>query len=183
MKIIRTPLDGVYLIEPPVFNDDRGYFFETYQSNRYSEQGISHHFVQDNVSYSVRHTLRGLHYQFPHAQAKLVQVLKGEVFDVAVDIRLGAPTYGKWFGAYLSDRNHMQMLISEGFAHGFCVLSEDALFSYKCSDFYTPEAEGGVLWDDPQIGIDWPIDDPILSDKDKAFLPLNSIPQDRLPKG
>ncbi len=181
MKIVKTPLEGVYVIEPRVFTDDRGYFFETYQSNRYKDFGISYRFVQDNVSFSVRNTLRGLHYQLPNTQAKLVQVLKGEVFDVAVDIRIGSPTFGRWFGTRLSEHNHKQLLIPDGFAHGFCVLSDDALFSYKCSDFYAPEAEKGILWNDTQVGIQWPIEDPILSDKDKGYKPLNLVPGSDLP--
>jgi dTDP-4-dehydrorhamnose 3,5-epimerase len=182
MKIIRTHLDGVVIIEPKIFNDERGFFLETYHLDRYVEHGISNRFVQDNLSYSIRGTLRGLHYQYPHPQAKLVQVLKGEIFDVAVDIRLHSPTFGHWHGEYLSDRNRRQMLIPEGFAHGFCVLSEEALFSYKCSDFYNPETEGGLLWNDPQIGITWPLKTSILSKKDQKNPQLRSISPNKLPQ-
>jgi dTDP-4-dehydrorhamnose 3,5-epimerase len=181
MKIHPTRLEGVVIVEPKVFTDPRGFFFETYQAIRYRENGIDCQFVQDNLSYSVKNTLRGLHYQHPHGQAKLVSVIKGEVFDVAVDIRRGSPNFGKWFGVTLSAENHRQMLIPEGFAHGFCVLSDDAVFSYKCSDFYTPEAERGIVWNDAQIGIEWPIKDPILSDKDGNYPSLKDVPVSDLP--
>ena len=154
---------------------------ETYHRTRYREGGIPPGFVQDNLSFSCRGTLRGLHYQLPHGQAKLVQVLQGEVFDVAVDIRKGSPAFGRWTGARLSAQNRRQLFVPEGFAHGFCVLSETALFLYKCSDFYHPECEGGVLWCDPHLGIDWPIEDPVLSEKDREYLTLASISTDRLP--
>jgi dTDP-4-dehydrorhamnose 3,5-epimerase len=181
MQIIETSLPGVKIIEPDVFGDRRGFFLESYHRKRYREGGVSSDFVQDNLSFSRRGTLRGLHYQLPHEQAKLVQVLQGEVFDVAVDIRRGSPTFGQWTGARLSAENKRQLFIPEGFAHGFCVLSETALFLYKCSDFYHPECEGGVLWCDPHLGIDWPIEDPVLSEKDRGYLTLGSISADRLP--
>lgn len=181
MKILTTPLEGVLIIEPAVFEDERGYFMETYHQRRYNDSGIRPDFVQDNMSNSVRGTLRGLHYQYPHAQAKLVQVLQGAIFDVAVDIRQGSPQFGQWTGAELSDTNRRQIYIPEGFAHGFCVLSETALFSYKCSDLYAPECEGGIIWSDPTIHIDWPIDGPVLSEKDKNYPCLNDVPPDRLP--
>ena len=146
MKTQKTELDGVLIIEPNVFEDQRGYFFETYNQDRYHEIGIKSDFVQDNLSFSVKGTLRGLHYQHPNDQAKLVQVILGEVFDVAVDIRRGSATFGKWIGQHLSNDNKLQIFVPEGFAHGFCVLSDTALFHYKCSDFYAPECEGGILW-------------------------------------
>lgn len=181
MKVIDTGLDGVLIIEPQVFGDRRGYFLESFQRQRYAQAGIDVDFPQDNISFSVRHTLRGLHYQYPRGQAKLVQALKGKIYDVAVDIRYGSPTFGQWTGATLSEQNRRQLFIPKGFAHGFCVLSETALFLYKCSDYYTPEDEGGVCWDDPQLGIDWPVKAPILSDHDQAYPALSQIAPDRLP--
>jgi dTDP-4-dehydrorhamnose 3,5-epimerase len=181
MKIIPTDLPGVLIVEPCVFPDGRGFFFETYQKERYSQSGISNEFVQDNISYSVKGTLRGLHYQYPHSQAKLVQVLSGEVFDVAVDIRLGSPTFGRWEGIILSSDNKKQFYIPRGFAHGFCVLSDTAVFYYKCDDFYASECEGGILWSDPGIGIEWPVNAPLLSDKDQKNPCLKDIPRERLP--
>lgn len=181
MKVLSTSLEGVLVIEPSVFEDKRGFFMEAYQQKKYRESGIDHDFVQDNLSYSVRRTLRGLHYQFPHAQAKLVQVITGEIYDVAVDIRRGSPTFGKWIGVYLSDKNKRQIYVPEGFAHGFCVLSETALFMYKCSDLYTPDCEGGILWSDPDIGIEWPVENPLFSEKDSKFAYLRDVPSERLP--
>lgn len=174
-------MEGVVIVEPKVFADPRGYFFETYQANRYRENGIDCQFVQDNLSYSAKNTLRGLHYQHPHGQAKLVSVIKGEVFDVAVDIRKGSPNFGKWVGVVLSAENHRQLFIPEGFAHGFCVLSDDAVFSYKCSDFYTPGAEHGIVWDDSQIGIEWPVNAPLLSAKDEKYHCLEDVADADLP--
>jgi len=182
MNVISTSLDPVKIVEPQMFKDERGAFLETYQQKRYKEAGIDIEFVQDNVSFSSQGTLRGLHYQFPHMQAKLVQVLKGEVFDVAVDIRKGSPTFGEWVGALLSQENGRQLFIPEGFAHGFYVVSESALFMYKCSDFYAPDCEGGVLWSDSEIGIDWPSQEPLLSSKDKNYPPLKEIAPERLPE-
>jgi len=182
MKVIESDLPGVLLIEPEVRGDARGYFMETWNVARYEQAGLSARFVQDNVSYSARGALRGLHFQNPNAQGKLVYVLQGEVFDVAVDIRVGSPTFGRWTGITLSGDNKRQMYIPEGFAHGFCVTSERALFAYKCTDFYNPEAEAGVLWNDPDIGIDWPVKLPILSDRDKNAPRLKDMPPDRLPK-
>lgn len=181
VKVLPTSLQGVLIIEPDVFEDKRGFFMETYNQNRYDKSGIKTRFVQDNMSYSIQGTLRGLHYQFPHTQAKLVQVIKGEIFDVVVDIRLGSPTFGQWFGTHLSDRNRRQLYIPEGFSHGFCVLSETAFFVYKCSDFYTPGGEGGILWSDPDLGISWPVHDPLLSGKDNQYPCLNDVPPERLP--
>lgn len=181
MKIIPTRLDGVVVVEPKVFTDARGYFFETYQANRYREKGIDSEFVQDNLSYSVKNTLRGLHYQYPHGQAKLVSVIKGEVFDVAVDIRIGSPNFGKWVGVILSAENHRQLFIPEGFAHGFCVLSDDAVFSYKCSEYYSSQSEHGFVWNDPKVGIEWPVVSPLLSEKDGKYPCLNDVLESDLP--
>ena len=167
MKIIDIELPGVKIIEPDVYSDGRGYFLETFQERRYREFGINATFVQDNLSFSTKGTLRGLHYQYPHSQAKLVQVVQGEVLDVIVDIRRGSPTFGEWSGVRLSEENHRQLFAPEGFAHGYCVLSDTAIFTYKCSDFYAPDCEKGVLWSDPDIGIDWPVKNPILSSKDE----------------
>jgi len=169
MNVIPTSLDGVFIIEPKVFRDQRGFFLETYHREKYRAFGIDRVFVQDNLSYSAKGTLRGLHYQITKPQAKLVQVMRGEVFDVAVDIRPGSPDFGKWTGVYLSDSNCRQLFISEGFAHGFCVLSDEAVFCYKCSEFYAPEDEGGILWSDPDIGIEWLIQEPVISDKDARY--------------
>jgi len=182
MKVMESDLPGMLLIEPEVRGDARGYFMETWNVARYEQAGLSARFVQDNVSYSARGALRGLHFQNPNAQGKLVYVLQGEVFDVAVDIRLGSPTFGRWAGVTLSGDNKRQVYIPEGFAHGFCVISERALLAYKCTDFYNPEAEASVLWNDPDIGIDWPVKLPILSDRDKNAPRLKDMPPDRLPK-
>jgi dTDP-4-dehydrorhamnose 3,5-epimerase len=181
MQITQTSLPGVLIIEPRVFPDGRGFFFETYQRERYSRQGISNEFVQDNLSYSIKNTLRGLHYQLPHSQAKLVQVLSGEAFDVAVDIRAGSPTFGQWMGAVLSSENKKQLFIPKGFAHGFCVLSDTVLFSYKCDDYYAPDCEKGILWSDPDIGIEWAVLTPLLSEKDCKFPYLKDIAKTSLP--
>lgn len=181
MNIIETKIPGVLIIEPKVFADGRGYFKETWNHQRFADAGLNMVFVQDNISYSQKGVLRGLHYQKPQTQGKLVQVLEGEVFDVAVDIRKGSPTFGQWVGEYLSAENHRQFYVPEGFAHGFCVVSDMAMFSYKCTDFYNARAEGGVAWNDPDIGIDWPVDDPILSEKDKAAVRLKDVGSDMLP--
>lgn len=180
MKVSKTPLDGVLVVEPRVFGDDRGYFMETYQRERYREFGIARSFVQDNLSFSTRGCLRGLHFQVTHPQAKLVQVVSGEAFDVAVDIRPNSPTFGQWTGAILSGRSGNQLFIPEGFAHGFVVLSESAHFLYKCTDYYHPEDEGGILWSDPAIGIDWPLAPTSLSDKDSRYPLLSDLPPERL---
>ena len=181
MNIITTSIEGVLVIEPIVFMDNRGFFMETYNRNRYINAGINTLFVQDNLSYSVRGTVRGLHYQIRRPQAKLIQVITGEIFDVAVDIRPGSPTFGKWTGVHLSDRNRSQLFIPEGFAHGFCVLSETAHFLYKCSHFFAPDDEGGIIWSDPHIGIDWPVEDPIVSEKDKQLQCLAELNPNQLP--
>lgn len=181
MNVLTTPLKGVLIIEPKIFGDSRGFFTETYHQKRYQASGIDSLFVQDNLSFSVKHTLRGLHYQICRPQAKLVQVLTGEVFDVAVDLRQGSATFGRWEGVHLSGENRRQLFVPEGFAHGFCVLSDTALFSYKCSDFYAPEDEGGVLWSDPAIGIPWPVSAPIISEKDRRYGLLRNLSPDQLP--
>lgn len=176
MKANSTELPGVLLIEPSVLGDSRGFFLETFQAKRYNDAGIPGPFVQDNLSRSTRGTLRGLHFQFPHPQGKLVQVLRGSVWDVAVDVRKGSPHFGGWLGMELSEENRRQLWIPAGFAHGFCVLSESADFFYKCTDFYAPAAEHAVRWDDPDIGIRWPIESPRLSAKDSAAPSLAEAP-------
>lgn len=181
MKVIPTGLDKVLIIEPAVFQDRRGCFMETYHQKRYAEYGMDIPFVQDNLSYSLQGTLRGLHYQIEQEQGKLVQAIKGEVFDVAVDIRLGSPTFGQWTFKRLSGANMHQFYIPKGFAHGFCVISEDAVVVYKCTDFYNPKVERGILWSDPEIGIAWPIKDPLLSPKDNSYPRLKDIPEVDLP--
>jgi dTDP-4-dehydrorhamnose 3,5-epimerase len=181
VRFIEAGLPGIIVIEPDVFEDPRGYFLETYHAKKYAEAGIPGPFVQDNFSRSARGTLRGLHYQRSHAQAKLVSAAEGAVFDVAVDIRPGSPTFGQWFGMELSAENKRQLYIPAGFAHGFCVLSEVAAFAYKCTDFYVPQDEGGILWNDPAIGIPWPVSAPLLSAKDQAYKCLADIPLTDLP--
>jgi dTDP-4-dehydrorhamnose 3,5-epimerase len=181
MNVIATAIPGVVVLEPKVFGDDRGYFLETWSRQKYEAAGIPAVFVQDNVSFSRKGVLRGLHYQNPHAQGKLVQVMSGEVFDVAVDIRAGSPTFGKSVGEILSEKNHRQMYIPPGLAHGFCVLSDTVLFAYKCTDTYNAAAEGGIFWNDPDLGIVWPIREPILSPKDEKYPRLRDVPKDRLP--
>ena len=176
-----TSLKEVLIIEPRVFKDDRGFFKETYHQEKYQEAGINHTFVQNNQSHSVKGVLRGLHYQLKHPQAKLIQVLGGAIFDVVVDIRQGSPTLGKWIGIHLSAQNHRQLYIPEGFAHGFCVLSEQADIEYKCSDFYSPDDEYGLRWDDPELNINWPIQNPLLSAKDAAYPLLSQQTKDNLP--
>ncbi len=173
-KITVTPCDieGLYVIEPTVFKDERGYFVETYNQNDFREAGLDMVFVQDNQSMSVKGVLRGLHYQKEFPQGKLVRAVRGEVFDVAVDLRTGSRTYGKWFGVVISAENKKQFYIPEGFAHGFLVLSDEAEFAYKCTDFYHPDDEGGLLYNDPDIGVEWPFEEGvelILSDKDQKW--------------
>ena len=167
MKVIETPITDVKIIEPKCFGDARGFFLETFSAQRYPNAGINVSFVQDNHSRSTKGVLRGLHYQLTNPQGKLVSVTRGEVLDVAVDIRVGSPTFGQWYSAVLNDENHRQMYIPPGLAHGFVVLSETVDFVYKCTDYYHPEDEKGLLWNDPAIGIDWRIDQPILSEKDR----------------
>jgi dTDP-4-dehydrorhamnose 3,5-epimerase len=181
MKTIATPLEGLVIIEPRIFGDDRGFFLETHHQQRYRECGVDRSFVQDNLSFSVKGTLRGLHFQIAKPQAKLVQALTGEIFDVAVDLRPDSTTFGNWFGIQLSEQNKYQLFIPEGFAHGFCVLSESAHFSYKCSDYYDPQDEGGILWSDQDLAIDWPIKNPLLSEKDRRFPVLADLTPDSLP--
>ena len=181
MKVEQTALPGVLVLEPKVFGDARGFFMETWNRSRYAEAGLPGEFVQDNVSYSRHGVLRGLHYQSPRAQGKLVHVLEGEVFDVAVDVRVGSPTFGRWAGATLSAQNRRQLWIPPGFAHGFCVTGETALFCYKCTELYAPEHEGSILWNDPAIGIAWPLEHPTLSAKDAAAPPLAAVSPARLP--
>lgn len=182
MKIIPTELDGVVIIEPRLFTDQRGFFLETFQQQRYAEAGIDRAFVQDNLSFSGKGTCRGLHFQLRHPQAKLVQVISGAIFDVAVDIRRGSPTFGLWCGVLLNEENRRQLFIPEGFAHGFCVLSDTAYFTYKCSDYYQPDDEGGIIFSDPGIGITWPLEAMVLSDKDGRYPRLNEIPPGKLPE-
>lgn len=181
MKIIETGLPGVLLIEPRVFGDDRGFFLETFQAERYADAGMPKQFVQDNLSYSRGGVVRGLHLQVNRPQAKLVQVIRGEVFDVAVDVRPDSPTFGRWVGHTLSGENRRQLYVPVGFAHGFAVTGEEAYFLYKCDDFYDPGGELTVRWDDPRIGIEWPITDPVVSDKDAMGLPLDEIDRADLP--
>ena len=167
MKIIPTAIPDVLLIEPDVFGDNRGFFMETWHRQKYAEAGLDVNFVQDNHSRSAKGVLRGLHYQLEQPQGKLVRVVTGVVFDVAVDVRKGSPTFGQWVGAELSDENQHQLYVPPGFAHGFSVLSESADFLYKCTDFYAPQNEHGILWNDPDINIQWPGRDFKISDKDK----------------
>ena len=167
MNVIKTKLDGCVIIEPKVFGDERGFFLETFQAERYSsEAGITLPFVQDNHSRSSKSVLRGLHFQKTKPQGKLVRVVRGQVYDVAVDIRKGSPTYGQWEGLILSEENKTQLWVPPGFAHGFVVLSDTADFEYKCTDYYDPSDEGSILWNDSDLDIPWPIDNPILSSKD-----------------
>ena len=178
---IETALPGVFLIEPGVFSDNRGFFMETYHKDRYGKGGIDAIFVQDNYSHSQKGTLRGLHYQLEHGQAKLIYVITGEIFDVAVDIREGSPTFGQWIGEYLSAENKRQIFIPEGFAHGFCVISEEADVIYKCTDFYAPGDEYGIFWADPEIKIAWPMNDVVISEKDERNPRLSDVSEDALP--
>ena len=167
MEITPLPIPGLLLIKPKVFSDQRGHFMEFYHRKRACELGLTVEFVQDNESYSHRGSLRGLHFQAPpHAQGKLVRVAMGRVWDVVVDIRKGSPTYGNWYGVELSAQNFLQLYVPPGMAHGFAVLEEHTLFQYKCSQYYHRESEGGLLWNDPDIGIEWPLSDPVISEKD-----------------
>ncbi len=178
-KFTKTSIDGVYIIEPTVFGDERGYFMETYHQVEFKEAGLDLNFVQDNQSKSTKGVIRGLHFQYNNPQGKLVRVIKGEVFDVAVDLRKNSTTYGKWEGVKLSEENKKQFYVPEGFAHGFLVLSDVAEFTYKCTDFYDSEDEGGILWNDPDIGIVWPVEDineVLLSEKDKKWKTLKETP-------
>jgi dTDP-4-dehydrorhamnose 3,5-epimerase len=182
MNVIETKLPGALIFEPKVFGDERGFFMETWHAERYEEAGLPVRFVQDNLSFSQRGVLRGLHFQNPGQQGKLVYVLQGEVYDVAVDIRIGSPTFGEWEAAVLSSENKRQFYVPEGFAHGFLVTSGAALFAYKCTAKYNPKAEASVLWNDPEVGIEWPTDAPVLSDKDRVAPPLAEMPAEWLPR-
>jgi len=181
MKVIATKLSGVLVFEPNVFEDERGFFMETWNYDRYLKAGLDVKFVQSNLSKSSKGVLRGLHFQNPHPQGKLVQILTGEVFDVAVDIRKGSPTFGQWHAEILTGDNHKQFYIPEGFAHGFCVLSDLAIFSYMCTQVYNASTDAVIKWNDPQINIKWPISDPILSQKDKNAPILDIIDTNKLP--
>ena len=181
MKVTQTAIPSVIIFEPGGFADGRGQFLETWSRQRYKDAGIDAEFVQDNISYSSKGALRGLHFQHPNGQGKLVQAVEGEVFDVAVDIRIGSPTFGKSVSVILSKENHKQMYIPPGFAHGFCVLSDTAIFSYKCTEYYDQSSEGGVLWSDADLAIDWPVSDPMLSDKDQKYTNLKDIDKSLLP--
>lgn len=166
MEIIKTEFPGLTFIKPKIFGDSRGWFFESWSKERYAEIGITENFVQDNISFSTKGVLRGLHYQKPYTQGKLVFVLQGEVWDVVVDLRRSSPTFGKWEGFTLTGEDKEQLYVPPGFAHGFCVLSETVLFQYKCTDQYSPASEHGVMWNDPTLNIPWPAGNPIISEKD-----------------
>ncbi|NUR22713.1 dTDP-4-dehydrorhamnose 3,5-epimerase [Frateuria sp.] len=181
MKVTETSLPGALVIEPQVFGDARGFFYESYNEAKYREVGIDRRFVQSNVSRSAKGVLRGLHYQWPNPQGKLVSVIEGEVYDVAVDIRHGSPTFGRWAGVMLTADNHRHFWIPEGFAHGFCVVSEFATFSYQCTALYDREGDAGIRWNDAEVGIDWPVSAPLLSDKDTRAPFLKDVPAERLP--
>ncbi|MGH4120750.1 dTDP-4-dehydrorhamnose 3,5-epimerase [Clostridium sp.] len=177
-KFMETKINGIYIIEPKVFGDNRGYFMETYNKNDFFEAGLTMEFVQDNESKSKKGVLRGLHFQSKHTQGKLVRVTEGKVFDVAVDLRSGSPTFGKWEGVILTAENKKQFYVPEGFAHGFLVMSDVAVFNYKCTDYYAPQHDSGLLWNDEDIAIQWPLDgieDILLSDKDKLQKNLKDI--------
>ena len=182
MKLIETPLPGCVVIEPQVFGDSRGSFFESWNKSRWAEHGLDMDFVQSNVSSSSRGVLRGLHYQWPQPQGKLVSVLEGEVYDVAVDIRRGSPNFGQSTAVLLSAGNRRLFWIPEGFAHGFVVVSDRAVFHYLCTAPYLREADAGIRWDDASLAIDWPVSEPLLSDKDARLPFLDDIAQDRLPE-
>jgi len=181
MQVLKTNLPGVVIVEPKVFGDERGFFMETWNQARYAEMVTQETFVQDNVSFSRKGVLRGLHFQKINPQGKLVYVLQGEVFDVAVDIRVGSPTFGQWASVVLSAENKRQFFIPAGFAHGFCVTSDTALFAYKCTDKYNPQSEGSVLWNDPDLNIPWPTETPELSAKDAVGTKLADFSDDFLP--
>jgi dTDP-4-dehydrorhamnose 3,5-epimerase len=180
MNLITCDIPGLVVIEPKVFGDARGYFLETWNQQRYRDAGLDWSFVQDNISFSRRGILRGLHFQNPKGQGKLVYALQGEVFDVAVDLRKSSPTFGRWHGLTLSAENKRQFFVPAGFAHGFAVLSETAMFAYKCTEFYNPQNEMSLLWNDPEVGVQWPLEAPQLSEKDLRGVRLRDIPRERL---
>ncbi|MEC4682459.1 MAG: dTDP-4-dehydrorhamnose 3,5-epimerase [Nitrospirota bacterium] len=182
MVVTETPLPGLLVLAPKVHGDGRGFFLESYHAKTFTRLGVPQLFVQDNHSRSGRGVTRGLHFQKKHGQGKLVRVVTGSVYDVAVDLRAGSPTFGRWFGAVLSDENKKMMYVPEGFAHGFQVMSEQADFFYKCTDFYDPEDEGGILWNDPDLAIDWPVSEVLVSGKDSELQPLSKTPPDALPR-
>ena len=181
MKVIETSLPSVLILDPKVFGDARGFFYESYNKTSFHDAGIEATFIQSNVSRSARGVLRGLHYQWPNPQGKLVSVLEGEVYDVAVDVRHGSPTFGQAEGVMLTAENHRHFWIPEGFAHGFCVVSEFATFTYQCTALYDPKAESGIRWNDADLSIDWPISAPLLSDKDTKAPLLKDVAPERLP--
>lgn len=181
MRVVATDLPGVLIIEPDVIRDNRGFFVETYHADRYRTHGITEPFVQDNHSRSAGGTVRGLHLQLQHVQGKLIRVIEGEIFDVAVDVRRGSPTFGRWVGVSLSAENFRQAYVPPGFAHGFCVVSSTAQVEYKCTDIYDPKSEIGIAWNDPALAIRWPVADPILSTRDSRNASLAEM-MDRLPR-
>lgn len=181
MKLIRTEIEDVVIVEPKIFGDRRGFFSEVYRKSWFDEAGVPSVFVQDNLSRSKKNTLRGLHYQFRNAQAKLVMATRGAVLDVAVDIRRGSPTFGKYVSAVLSEDNKRMIFIPEGFAHGFKVITDEADFQYKCSNYYDPESERSIFWNDPAIGIDWDVSEPLLSEKDMKAPLLSEMKEEELP--
>ena len=181
MRIVQTALPGCVVIEPAVHGDSRGYFYESFHAQKFAEAGLDLRFVQTNVSRSARGVLRGLHYQWPNPQGKLVSVVEGEVYDVAVDIRHGSPTFGRWIAAMLTAENKRQFWIPEGFAHGFCVVSDYATFVYQCTALYDRDADSGIRWNDGEIAVDWPVAQPLLSDKDQRAPFLAEIAREKLP--
>ncbi|MGH8542406.1 MAG: dTDP-4-dehydrorhamnose 3,5-epimerase [Gammaproteobacteria bacterium] len=181
MNVTELQLPGVLLLEPDVYGDERGFFLETYQARRYAEAGLPRRFVQDNLSQSGKNVLRGLHYQIQRPQGKLVSVIQGEVFDVAADVDPASKMFGCWVGARLSGENKRQLYVPPGYAHGFCVLSDMAYFTYKCSEYYAPELERGVRWDDPRLAIEWPVDEPIVNERDAAWPTLEQVRGEELP--
>jgi len=175
-----TSMEGVKLLEPDIFNDERGYFFESWNENQYRQFGLPQKFVQDNISSSKKGVIRGLHYQIPRPQGKLIFVLDGEIFDVVVDLRKKSPKFGTWYGVTLSDKRHQQLFVPAGFAHGFQVLNERATIQYKCTEFYSPSDEVGIRWDDPSLAIEWPVKEIVVSEKDRTLPLLEEISSDRL---
>lgn len=182
MQTTPTPLQGLFLIEPRAFSDERGFFLESYEASRYHEAGVEEEFVQDNHSRSKKNVLRGLHFQIKRPQAQLLTVMRGAIFDVCVDLRSESPTFKKWFGIELSDQGPRQIYMAPGFAHGFCVLSEWADLHYKVSGSYDPSDEGGLFWNDPEVGIEWPVKDPVVKARDAAFLKLKEMTAEQLPQ-